>query len=63
MFLNQEKDLLCIGDDKQVVLASLPEPRLVHLVAQVKDSKGPESFLLWQEGMMVVLFPMGTQLH
>jgi len=47
-FLNQEKDLLCIGNDKQVTLASLSEARLGHLVAQVKDSKGAESFLLWR---------------
>jgi hypothetical protein len=62
-FLNQEKDLLCIGDDKQVILASLSEPRLLHLVAQVKGSKGAESFLLWQEAVIVVLFPRGPQLH
>ena len=62
-FLNQEKELLCIGDDKHVIPASLSEARMGHLVAQVKDSKGAESFLLWHGGIIVVLFPVSPQLH
>ena len=30
-FLNQEKELLCIGDDKHIIPASLSEARLGHL--------------------------------
>ena len=62
-FLNQEKELLCIGDDKHVIPASLSEARLGHLVAQVKDPRGIASFLRWQDGVIVVLFPVGPQLH
>ena len=37
-FLKQEKDLVCIGDDRQVIMASCAEAKLGHLVAQVKGS-------------------------
>lgn len=62
-FLNQEKELLCIGDDKHVIPASLSEVRLGHLVAQVKDPRGVASFLRWEGGVIVILFPVSPQLH